>query len=40
LFWERNGGVSGKKKWSGSVSQSLADKSELPVLIIPAEVKS
>jgi nucleotide-binding universal stress UspA family protein len=28
-----------KEKWSGSVSYSLADKSELPVLIIPAEIK-
>ena len=28
-----------KKKWSGSVSYSLADKSELPILIIPAEIK-
>ena len=28
-----------KEKWSGSVSYSLADKSELPILIIPAEIK-
>ena len=28
-----------QKKWSGSVSHSLASKSEFPVLIIPAEVK-
>lgn len=28
-----------KEKWSGSVSHSLADKSELPILIIPAEIK-
>jgi nucleotide-binding universal stress UspA family protein len=28
-----------KEKWSGTVSSSLAEKSELPVLIIPAGVK-
>ena len=28
-----------KEKWSGSVSHTLADKSELPILIIPAEIK-
>ena len=28
-----------KEKWSGSVSHSLAEKSELPLLVIPAEVK-
>jgi len=28
-----------KEKWSGSAAHSLADKSELPVLIVPAEVK-
>ena len=28
-----------KEKWSGSVSHSLADKSKLPILIIPAEIK-
>jgi len=28
-----------KEKWSGSVSHSLADKSELPILIIPTEIK-
>jgi len=28
-----------KEKWSGSVAHSLADKSELPVLIVPTEVK-
>jgi len=28
-----------KEKWSGSAAHSLADKSELPVLIVPTEVK-
>ena len=28
-----------KEKWSGSVAHSLADKSELPILIVPTEVK-
>ncbi|MBE9541248.1 MAG: universal stress protein [Proteobacteria bacterium] len=28
-----------KEKWSGSVSHTMADKSELPILIIPAEIK-
>ena len=28
-----------KEKWSGSAAHSLADKSELPVLIVPAEDK-
>jgi len=28
-----------KEKWSGSVSHTLADKSVLPVLVVPAEVK-
>jgi nucleotide-binding universal stress UspA family protein len=28
-----------KERWSGSVSHSLAEKSELPLLVIPAEVK-
>ena len=28
-----------KEKWSGSISHSLAEKSELPVLIVPAGVK-
>ena len=28
-----------KEKWSGSVSYTLADNSELPILIIPAEIK-
>jgi len=28
-----------KEKWSGSVSHALANKSELPVLVIPAEIK-
>jgi len=28
-----------KEKWSGSAAHSLADKSDLPVLIVPAEVK-
>lgn len=27
-----------KEKWSGSVSYTLADRSELPVLVVPAEV--
>ena len=28
-----------KEKWSGSVSHSLAEKSELPLLVVPADVK-
>jgi len=28
-----------KEKWSGSAAHSLADKSELPILIVPTEVK-
>ena len=28
-----------KEKWSGSVSHTMADKSELPILIIPAKIK-
>ena len=28
-----------KEKWSGSVSHLLAEKSELPVLVIPADIK-
>ena len=28
-----------KEKWSGSAAHSIADKSELPVLIVPTEVK-
>jgi len=28
-----------KEKWSGSVSHALVNKSELPVLVIPAEIK-
>jgi len=28
-----------KEKWSGSVSHALANKAELPVLVIPAEIK-
>ncbi len=28
-----------KEKWTGSVSHSLADKADLPVLIVPSEVK-
>jgi nucleotide-binding universal stress UspA family protein len=28
-----------KEKWSGSVAYYLAEKSELPLLVVPADVK-